>query len=128
MDGENGRNQARVCRISCPKFQNRAEIVRLGVECDVVLVWLACHGLEEAFEFLLQRAIDSPEKFAVMNEKAVDGRQGRGVFCRAGDSHGNETENEKITAVDRGRSAEGRDQSDAKTGMLVHVGAIKNEN
>ena len=40
-------------------------------------MWLACHGLEEAFEFLLQKAVDSPEKNAVMNEKAIEGGQRR---------------------------------------------------
>lgn len=80
MDGESGRSRAKTNLRSCRKRRNRVATVRFGSGFDVVFVWLVCHGLEEAFECLVQKAVDSPEKFAVMNEKAIEGREGR-KFC-----------------------------------------------
>ena len=101
MAGESGPSRVRARSRSCRKRRNRAATVRFLRGFDLVFVWLACHGLEEAFEFLVQKAVDTPAKFAVMNKKAIEGRAGRGLLCRAGDRSGDKAKNDKLDADDR---------------------------
>ena len=101
MAGESGPRRVPARSRSCRTCRNRVAPVRFGREFDLVFVWLACHGLEEAFEFLVQKAVDTPGKFAVMNEKAIEGRAGRELLCRAGDRGGDKAKNEKLDADDR---------------------------
>ena len=49
----------------------------------------------------MQKAVDTPAKFAVMNKKAIEGRAGRELLCRAGDRSGDKAKNDKLDADDR---------------------------
>lgn len=49
----------------------------------------------------MQKAVDTPAKVAVMNKKAIEGRAGRELLCRAGDRSGDKAKNDKLDADDR---------------------------